>query len=170
MNPHKQFEFKSNKLILYVKKVPIWIRIILIVLSISSFVASFYGIMYLFTTNEKFNFLSIIFPVVAILTGIQMGRFFLWNTYGKELIHFTSKGIEYIADYGWFKDGKQDSSDLKISHFTVQENARNKGKTGRIILEFEHEQIECVTQLALDQCEEIKRHLIQANLLYNDDL
>lgn len=60
---------------------------------------------------------AILMPIAAfvIIVGYFMGRYLLWNFYGREIICINSKVLTYQFDYGWFKTEKKDIAFVRLA-------------------------------------------------------
>ncbi len=60
---------------------------------------------------------TMLMPIAAfvIIVGYFMGRYILWNFYGRESINITSKVLTYQFDYGWFKTEKKDIAFVRLA-------------------------------------------------------
>lgn len=60
---------------------------------------------------------AMLMPIAAfvIIVGYFMGRYILWNFYGREIISITSKVLTYQFDYGWFKTEKKDIAFVRLA-------------------------------------------------------
>ena len=78
--------------------------------------------------------------------GFYMLRISLLNTFGKEIITFENTNITYIADYGWFKDGKKQKEYEKPLKYTIRQIGYKEDNEGGLVIELE-EPILCVTKM-----------------------
>ena len=90
-----------------------------------------------------------------------MIRIALWNSLGFELIQLKDDRLDYIADYGWFKDGKKSISmkGLKASFLLI-----GYEEEGLAVLQIANEtqSIESVVKLPIDDLTEIAQKLNQS--------
>jgi hypothetical protein len=152
---NKTYKFENNQLVLQVKKAPIVLRVFLATFSLVSALSVLYGIYLIFSVNRP-SLVILLLPAIWILSGIFFFRLLLWNSYGKEILTFAPNNVSYIADYKWFKDGKQEINDHLGLHINIIPSKTNKGKSGQIEFSSMGESILCVTNLPIDSCNEIK--------------
>lgn len=92
------------------------------------------------------------------LLGFYLLRVFLWNTYGKETITFTADTIAYVADYGWFKDGKKERATSEIEGFAIRRVGYEDDNKGTLVLEGK-DPIFCVAKLPNEELVEVLENL-----------
>lgn len=88
------------------------------------------------------------------LLGFYMLRVTLWNTYGKETITFENNNITYIADYGWFKDGKKQIEFKKPLMYSIRQIGYEDDNKGGLVMGLE-EPFMCVTKMPNAELEEL---------------
>jgi hypothetical protein len=155
MTEKKQYKLVGNELTLTVKKAPLFVR----------------SVMFLFA------FLFFLMPLVGMLLGLSMGKglhigyfigifffsvmgFFmlrnaLWNTYGKELIIFDENRVRYVADYGWFKDGKKEKEFTGQIEYGIRQLGYEDDNKGGLIIGLKEPSINCVTKMPNSELEEL---------------
>lgn len=84
-----------------------WLKISLLILNVLFFLIT------LFVVYDTKHFFATILPLFYILT---IGKYFLWNIYGKEFYVISSTHVSYQHNYGMFK------TNLKSFRFDVLEN------------------------------------------------
>lgn len=95
------------------------------------------------------NFISII---IFGLIGFYLLRVALWNTYGKESLHFSAESVSYEADYGWFKDKVKElpTSDLTFSFLAVGDEEEHKGV---LVMTSDDQTVKCASKMPIDEIE-----------------
>ncbi|WP_107037552.1 hypothetical protein [Brumimicrobium mesophilum] len=158
-----QYQITENQIILNVKKSNLFVR----------------GTMFLFA------FLFFLFPLISIILSISLGfgmhigyfiilfifgilgfyllRIALWNTFGKEVIEISNTQINYIADYGWFKDGKKHIDILESKSdpivFEIRKIGYEEELKGALTITLNEKSIFCVTKMDIPEIEEVIDHL-----------
>lgn len=151
-----RYQIENNQLTLFVKKSPLFIR----------------GTLYFFTA------LFFLMPLVAFLVGaiiygygfhiayfigvfffailgIYMLRISLWNTFGKEIIKYQDNTIDYVADYGWFKDKVKTLAFEGPIKFQVVPYHYEDDNLARLIIESENDSLICVTKMPFSELNEV---------------
>ena len=106
MTQSKQYQIAENSLTLRVKPSPLFVRAVMFLLAFAFFLAPVSGILVSLFSGQGFHIGYLIGGFIFGVLGFYLLRIALWNTYGTEFITFHPDHINYIADYGWFKDGK----------------------------------------------------------------
>lgn len=160
----KQYELNNNMLILSVKKAPMFVRAIMYLFSFLFFLLPLTGMILGLVMGKGMHFGYLIGLFFFGLMGFYMLRMSLWNTYGKEIIVFNQKNIEYSADYGWFKDGKkQKELDRKVE-FGIRQVGYEDDQTGALVIGLDEPNIICATKMPNAELEELIDILEKANL------
>jgi len=143
---NKQYELNTNVLVLRVKKAPLFVRSVMFFFSFLFFLLPLTGMILAITMGKGMHFGFIIGMFVFGVLGFYMLRISLWNTFGKEIITFENTNITYIADYGWFKDGKKQKEYKKPLIYTIRQIGYKEDNEGGLVIELE-EPILCVTKM-----------------------
>jgi len=101
-------EFKPIRIEIKAKPPHLALRIVLFSLIVLSAFFLINFLVGLFLGNTSLRLLPVLAMSVFVLALIYLVRLFLWNTYGKEIIFEENQSIVYLADYKWFKDGRQE--------------------------------------------------------------
>jgi hypothetical protein len=113
--------------------------------------------MYYISKGNGFHFGFIIGLAFFGFWGFYMLRLALWNTFGKEIIEFGPKKINYYADYRWFRDGKkQISSETPIEISYTESAGKN---TVNLLIRNEFSCIESVIKLPSTELNELIRKI-----------
>ncbi len=133
-------------------------RIILIVILLISLIIPITGTVALVISGIGFN-IGILFSYVIFWgIGIFLFRILLWNSYGKEILTLNMNKINYIADYKYFKDGKQelDLTGLTIEIIHVDKPEKS---VGRLRLKNNSEKIETVLIVDISKLKQIEKEI-----------
>jgi energy-coupling factor transporter transmembrane protein EcfT len=152
----QQYNIENNRLVLSVKKSPLFIRIILFfftslffLLPTTAFLVGsiFFG--YGFHIAYLFAF------VFFGLLGFYMLRVTLWNTYGEEILTIENDSLIYVANYGWFKDkvkniklDKPITIEIKPYHYEDDDKAK-------LCISTNSTELNCVTKMPFEELYEI---------------
>lgn len=159
MKSKKQYQLTGNELILNVNKTNLFIRSTLFLFAFLFFsiplVILLLAISFGFGMHIGYFILLFIFG----LLGFYLLRIALWNTFGKEIIQISNAQINYIADYGWFKDGKKQVNISLDTTSPIEYRIRELGyedeNKGALIIEIGEEEIFCVTKMDVSEIEEL---------------
>lgn len=151
----KQYDLNGNTLTLRVKKAPAVIRAAMFFIAFLCFVSPLLA-MTLYALSGNGIHIGFLFGMVIFgLLGFYLLRVGLWNTYGNEVILFSKTEINYIADYGWFKDGKKLLKLESPAVYTFRQIGYEEDKAGALIIEVEEECIFCVSKMPIPEIEEL---------------
>jgi len=150
----KQYELKNNVLILRVKKAPIFVQVIMFFFTSLFFLLPLAAIIFGFTMGKGMHFGYFILLIVFGALGFYMLRLSLWSSRGREIISFQKGTITYIADYGWFKDGKQEREITDSVEYSIRKIGYTDDNTGGLVIELD-KPINCVTKMAVVEIEEL---------------
>ncbi len=161
----RQYEIIGNQLVLMVKRSPFFVR----------------GFMF------TFSFLFFLLPLVGLFGGLVMGmglhiayfmgmfvfgvlgfyllRISLWNTFGKEIIQFREGRVEYVADYGWFKDGCKEKVMDESLEFSVRPIGFEDDHKGALIIGEGDSAVYCVTKMPNSELNELIKELRNCNTI-----
>lgn len=149
-----QASFENEKLTLSVKKSPLIIRAILLVLSCCFFLFPTLGTIASVSQGGRLGFGVLLMIGVMALLGFYLLRIFLWNTYGKETFEWKTDGVWYEADYRWFRDGRKqlDSGELIFSAKTA---GYEEDRLGTLIAFDGSQTVHSAVKLPMDELEKI---------------
>lgn len=159
----KQYEVKGNILTLKVKKAPLFIRSILFLLCFVFVFLPTTGMIFRLLWGYQMNLAYLIFIFIFGLFGFYTLRIALWNTYGKESIVFHQTMVEYVADYGWFRDGKKQKEFDQPMQFKKVPLGYEEDDTGGLIIGLNDKIISCVTKMPNAQVDELIQKLEALN-------
>ena len=151
---NRQYELNKNVLELRVKKASLFVRSVLFLFTILFFSLPLFGIILRLTMGDGLHFGNIVLLIIFGVLGFYMLRISLWNTYGKETITFESNHVIYIADYGWFKDGKKHKEIKEPLVYLVRQIGYEEDNKGVLVIEME-EPINCVTKIPIEELKEL---------------
>ncbi|MBP9181082.1 MAG: hypothetical protein KBG24_11345 [Bacteroidia bacterium] len=92
---------------LKVSKTIFLVRLVLFIVTFLCFALPLFGIIFNVVEGDGIKFGGILVFGVFCLIGFYLLRISLWNSHGEEIIQFNENEITYVANYGWFKDGKK---------------------------------------------------------------
>lgn len=151
----KQHRFGKNTLTLNVKRAPLIIRAAMFIFAFLCVAMPLLG-MTLYALLGYGIHIGFLFGIVIFgLLGFYLLRVGLWNTYGNEVIAFSKTEINYIADYGWFKDGKKHLGLTSPALYTLRQIGYEEDNVGALIIEAGEERIFCVTKMPIAELEEL---------------
>lgn len=151
----KQYELDGKTLKLKVKKSPLFVRGTMFLFAFLFFIMPLTGMLLYMASGNGFHIGFAIGMFFFGLLGFYLLRIALWHTFGSEVLTFSKKNIEYVANYGWFKDGmKQIEIQPPMVYSIEQMGYIDENKGGLIIGEGET-QIACVTKMPKEQLEEL---------------
>lgn len=151
----KQYHLNQNILTLRVKKAPAIIRAAMFFIAFICFVFPLLG-MTLYALSGNGIHIGFLFGMVIFgLLGFYLLRVGLWNAYGNEVITFTKAEIIYIADYGWFKDGKKHLKLESPAVYTFRQIGYEEDNAGALTIEAEEEHIFCVSKMPIPEIQEL---------------
>ncbi len=163
------FEFINSQLIITGKKSPLIIRIILIIILFICILIPCATI-YFTISNGKGPHISVVISFIFFgIIGFYLLRIILWNTYGREILNFEKCEINYVADYGLFKDSnKKITADL-IAVIINTDTQEQKPVATLSIINNDNNIIETVLKVPLDEMEIIERKIneLSSELNYN---
>lgn len=150
----KQYRLDQNILTLKVKKAPLFVRSVMFVFTFLFFLLPLFGLAFRLSMGKGLHIVNFIALFVFGLLGFYMLRISLWNTHGRETITFNDKNVQYLADYGWFRDGekqKEYSEPLILSKKQIGYNDDDKS----VLVIGLKEPITCVTKMSNVELEEL---------------
>lgn len=154
----KQYSLQQNELILTVKRAPIAIRLVLFLFSAVFFLLPIMWFMINVSAKNGLHMGLFIFMIIFGLCGFRLLRISLWNTYGREIIHFNENEFTYVADYKWFKDGRKMFSGENLRYSFIGAGYEEDGK-GVLVLEIDDTKKQCATKMNLEELDELVKQL-----------
>ncbi len=100
--PPSRFTIENDTLTFHVKKGPTVIRFIYLFLATLFLFGPIVGFFAAFLNGIEVSLTYFVAIAAFALIGFYMLRLALWNTYGKEIIHFGKNSIRYHADFKYF--------------------------------------------------------------------
>jgi cellulose synthase/poly-beta-1,6-N-acetylglucosamine synthase-like glycosyltransferase len=149
-----QYLFENNQLKLKVYKRPFLLRLVLFSITFLCFALPLFGIIFNVITGKGIKLGGILAFGLFCLIGFYLLRISLWNSCGEEIIQFNDNEIIYVADYGWFKDGKKalDKTDLTYS---IKPVGYEEDNCGTLVLSNGKSQIESVVKMPKQNLEKL---------------
>lgn len=154
-----QYRLENNLLTLKVKKSLLFIRSFMFFFAFLFFLLPLAGMMFGLVMGLGLSIGNFISLFIFGVLGFYMLRVALWNTYGKEVINFDDNRIQYIADYGWFKDSKKEHKFNSAIEFGVRSVGYEEEKKGALEINAQGVKINCVTKMPLDELEKLINQL-----------
>ena len=151
---NKQYELNKNELELRVKKAPLFVRTVMFFFTFLFFLLPFTGMILGLAMGKGMHIGYVIGLFFFGILGFYMLRISLWNTCGKETITFENNYLIYIADYGWFKDGKKQKELKNPLVYSIRQIGYEEDNKGGLIIGLE-EPIICVTKMPNAELEEL---------------
>jgi hypothetical protein len=151
-------EGNDSSLIIAVRKSPVAIRIILMIVFVLFIIAPVATTVVVVNSGKGLNFGIAVMYFIFWLVGFYVLRLALWNSFGKEVLTFTQDSIIYEADYKLFKDGKImiENKDIQIN---IVENKHRNENTGTLTLKSSSGKIETVSRLPISVLTELKEKI-----------
>lgn len=154
----QQFDLRTNKLYLKVRKTPLIIRAIFFALAFSFFILPIISLALSTSNGDGLKFGHFIFVGVFGLMGFYLLRISLWNTYGNETIEISANKIIYEADYGWFKDGRKEITNIELI-YSIKSIGYEEENKGVLVIGSNETKIESVVKIPIPQLEELIKKL-----------
>lgn len=150
----KQYNLKGNQLELIVKPSPIIIRIIILVISIITFIMPLVGLVLRIAMGDGFHFAFLIAIAVFGYLGFYLLKIVLWNSYGKEVITLNKANTTFVSDFKFFQN-KVDIENLNITSFSYNQVGYEEENFGTLVIGDEDNELESVVKIPLNQLEEL---------------
>jgi hypothetical protein len=143
------------------KKAPLLLRLVLIFILIICAIIPIATSIFIIENEIESKF-GLVFSFILFWgIGYYLIRLILWNTYGQEILTLSNNRISYLADYKYFKDGKQEIEISNLICEIIYVNQTDK-KTGRLRLKNNAEIIETVLQSNINEIEQIEKEIKRA--------
>lgn len=152
------YTIDDKTLIMKPKKVPVWVKAILYCVTVFSVIFSFTILIFGILTNG-FLFFSFIIIFIFCLLVIYFVRLSLWNTFGREVIHFSQNQVTYQADYGWFKGSQHNIHHDNQLEITIQQVDYEDDNIGVLIFYNKTDKIESVVKMPISTLEKLINEL-----------
>lgn len=156
----QQYYYQNNILNLKVKKSPVLVRIVLFIIAFMLFIFPVTGTIFGIALGNGLHIGYFIAIGVCSLIGFYTLRMALWNTYGEETIQILENKVIYVADYGWFKDGKKETL-ISNPTFHFVSAGYEEDNEGVLVITSDSFQIESVVKMPVSQLEELGEILIK---------
>lgn len=151
----KQYQLNNNVLTLKVKRAPLFVRSIMFLFAFLFFLVPLTGMILGLAMGKGMHIGYLIGLFFFGVMGFYLLRIALWNTYGLETITFKKDKIEYIADYGWFKDGKKQKEINRNVEFGIRQIGYEEDNKGGLVIGLEEPNIICATKMPNEELEEL---------------
>ena len=155
MTDTRQYKLNENELILTVQKAPLLVRSIMFLFAFLFFLLPLTGMILGLAMGKDLHIGYFIALFIFGIMGFYLLRIALWNTYGKEIIVFSKNNIDYIADYGWFKDGKKQKELNHAIEFGIRQIGYEEDKKGGLVIGIDEPNIFYVTKMPNSELEEL---------------
>ena len=133
----------AEQIIIERAKNPIFIRIVLAGILIICLLSPVLAVFFMLSSGMRPHLGIVILFLIFWGAGFFLLRVILWNTYGREILFLEKNEINYVADYKYFKDGKQKISTQNIEVEVLPDDTNNETR-GRIKFTNEETEIETV--------------------------
>ena len=152
------YTINDKTLIIKPKKVPVWVKAILYFVTFISIILPLASFVFGILIN---GFLLTYFIIIFIfgLFSIYFIRLSLWNTFGREVIHFSQNQVTYQADYGWFKGHQHNIHHDNQLEITIQQVGYEDDNIGVLIFYNKTDKIESVVKMPISTLEELMNEL-----------
>jgi len=150
----KQFSLENQELILKVKKSPPAIRAALFIITFLCFALPLLGILFNIIAGDGVKFGGVLALGIFSLLGFHLLRLSLWNHQGREKIQFSNAHITYLADYGWFVDGKKEIDNYEVL-FLIKSVGYEEENKGVLIISNKQSEIESVVTMPKYELDEL---------------
>lgn len=149
----------DSSVTIFVKKSPLLIRLVLsVVLAIMILIPLWAS--YLVLSAGDGLHIGLVFSFLFFWgLGFYMLRILLWNSVGREILILGNEKIEYIADYGFFKDGRKEIETNQLATEIIYEDDSNN-TVGRLRLTSNNESIESVVKIRFAELKELQKEII----------
>lgn len=148
-----ELKIADNKIIIQRQKASFIVRTIFILLSILLLLMPVFAAIYTVISGNTLILSLIISAIILGIIGIYLFKKFLWINNGKEVITFSKKKIKYFVDYKFFKAGQQKINTNGLETEIIYDENKN---AGQLRLRNQHNQIETVLPVTVDELEIIK--------------
>lgn len=149
-----QIEIKGSQLTISVKKAPIFIRVVLTLILAILILIPLAVTFFMLTYGDGPHIGIAIIYLLCWGSGFYLLRVTLWNSAGREILTLHPDKISYIADYRFFKDGRQEINIKDLETEIIYEDEPKK-TFGRLRLKNKSTFIETVVQTTITELEEI---------------
>ncbi|CAM3864288.1 PH domain-containing protein [Flavobacterium branchiophilum] len=149
-----QYLFENNQLKLKVSKTPFLIRLVLFIITFLCFALPLFGIFFNVVEGNGIKFGGILAFGIFCLIGFYLLRISLWNSHGEETIQFNDNEIIYVADYGWFKDGKKTLDKNEIT-YSIKPVGYEEENYGILVISNGKSEIESVVKMPKQNLEKL---------------
>ena len=149
-----QFSFENNQLKLKVSKTPVFVSLILIIITFLCFALPIFGIVFNAVEGNGIKIGGILVFGVFCLIGFYLLRISLWISYGQEIIKFNENEIIYIADYRWFKDGEKTLEKNEIT-YSIKPVGYEEENNGILVISNGKSEIESVVKIPKENLEKL---------------
>ena len=149
-----QFSFENNQLKLKVSKTPVFVSLILIIITFLCFALPIFGIVFNAVEGNGIKIGGILVFGVFCLIGFYLLRISLWISYGQEIIKFNENEIIYIADYRWFKDGEKTKKKNEIT-YSIKPVGYEEENNGILVISNGKSEIESVVKIPKENLEKL---------------
>lgn len=147
-------EIKGSELTICSKKAPLFIRIVLTLIMSVLVLIPIALIVFTWLFGEG-AIIGIAFSFLFCWgLGFYLLRIILWNSCGREILNLEAEKVSYIADYGLFKDGRQEIPSRGLQTEIIYDIQSNS-KLGRLRLNHKTVSLETVLPLSIAEIDEL---------------
>lgn len=147
-------EIKGSELTICSKKAPLFIRLVLTLFMSVLVLIPIALIVFTWLFGEG-AIIGIAFSFLFCWgLGFYLLRIILWNSCGREILNLETEKVSYIADYGLFKDGRQEIPSRGLQTEIIYD-LETKPMLGRLKLNRKTASLETVLHLSIAELEEL---------------
>jgi hypothetical protein len=151
----RQYELTGDLLILKVKKSPLFVRSTMFFFAFLFFLLPLIGMIGGLAVGLGLHIGYFIMMFFFGILGFYLLRMSLWITYGKETIRFNEDSITYLADYGWFKDGRKQKEFDEAPEFSIRQTGYEDEEKGTLFIDMGKYDLLCATKMPNAELEEL---------------
>ncbi len=150
-----QYSIDRKGVNLKVKRAPFALLAMYSFITIIAFASPLIGVVLNLVAGNGFH-IGLFFGLVIFgLLGFFLLRNTLWNAFGQETIRFENNEIEYVADYGWFKDKVKSFAYSNDLSFGIKPIGYEEDHKGTLIVSTSNDTVNCVTKMNIDELQDL---------------
>ncbi len=148
----------NNVLSIKIGKTSFLVRGILLFFAVFSFLIPIIAVVFVVISHSDFKFGHVLLFIMLWLPAYFLLRIILWNSYGKEVLVFNKGKVNYVADYKFFVDSKQElNGDISVE---IIKNKHSNKDENTLLFKSENEQIETVISLSGEKLQLVLGYII----------
>jgi len=143
---------ENNRITIYVRKSPLFIRIILMIVLFVFIAGPILGLVSMIIERAELKIGIFISFALFWGLGYYVFRILTWNSFGKEHFSFTDK-VSYFSDFKYFKDSFKEIDKNNLS-FDFEEIGYKEDNEGVLIIKGENEFLKSSIKVKIPELEE----------------